>query len=106
MPVDEAPDDEDVRQTYNFAPGNHGLVYRADVPDYGARGRHGDTTEDGAATNGVEEPKETRYKLQSMKWGVCDTLHVELSQFAGFITKSKQDWYPSGQNVIQTTALS
>ncbi|KAI9663731.1 MAG: hypothetical protein M1821_007221 [Bathelium mastoideum] len=36
MPSQEAPDDGEVRQTYNFAPGYHGLVYRADVPDYGA----------------------------------------------------------------------
>jgi hypothetical protein len=40
MPVEEAPDDEDVRQSYNFAPGYHGIVYRADVPDYGAGARH------------------------------------------------------------------
>lgn len=77
MPVDEAPDDDDVRQTYNFAPGYHGLVYRADVPDYGAGGRrHGQGTsnqggeeqEDAAAVQ-TEDLKETRYKLQSMKWG-------------------------------------
>ena len=36
MPVDEAPDDDDFRQSFNFAPGYHGLVYRADVPDHGA----------------------------------------------------------------------
>ncbi|KAL9043835.1 MAG: hypothetical protein Q9214_002989 [Letrouitia sp. 1 TL-2023] len=72
MPVDEAPDDDDVRQTYNFAPGYHGLVYRADVPDYGAgERRHGQ----GASNQEGEEredegPKETRYKLQSMKWGL------------------------------------
>ena len=44
MPVDDAPDDHDdsVRQSYNFAPGYRGLVYRAD----------------GGA-----------HKLQAMKWG-------------------------------------
>ncbi|KAF2659912.1 DUF159-domain-containing protein [Lophiostoma macrostomum CBS 122681] len=47
MPVNEAPDDEGVRQTYNFAPGYHGLVYRADE-----------------AHNG------TQYKLQAMRWGL------------------------------------
>jgi putative SOS response-associated peptidase YedK len=39
MPVDEAPEDEGPhapRQSYNFAPGYHGIVYRADVPDWGA----------------------------------------------------------------------
>ncbi len=80
MPVEEAPDDDDVRQTYNFAPGNHGLVYRADLPDYGAGGRpHEDAQGEeatemnrgsGVTTTHLEDPKETRYKLQSMKWGL------------------------------------
>jgi putative SOS response-associated peptidase YedK len=76
MPVDDPPDQDDndndndsnTRQTYNFAPGNHGLVYRADVPDSGAGTQPGDkdkaATVDGAATT------ETRYKLQAMKWGL------------------------------------
>ncbi|KAI5247333.1 DUF159 domain protein [Aureobasidium subglaciale] len=70
MPADEAHEDDDnsVRQTYNFAPGSHGLVYRADVPDSGAASQPQDkeqtTTVDGSAT------LETRYKLQSMKWGL------------------------------------
>ncbi|KAF2238132.1 DUF159-domain-containing protein [Viridothelium virens] len=42
MPSQEAPDDNEVRQTYNFAPGSFGLVYRADVPDYGAGQRERD----------------------------------------------------------------
>lgn len=80
MPVEDAPDDDDVRQTYNFAPGNHGLVYRADVPDYGAGGppQEGGQDEEGGETNkeptGVTassgDPKDTTYKLQSMKWGL------------------------------------
>ena len=107
MPVEEAPDDENVRQTYNFAPGNHGLVYRADVPDWGAGGSpHDSQTPDGNGDNveqqhvaksaqqssqldgngdNVEQQHvaksaqqssqldgagETRYKLQSMKWGL------------------------------------
>lgn len=78
MPVADAPDDDDVRETYNFAPGNHGLVYRADVPDYGSGGRPHDSDQspeastnqtDGPSTQ-LEDPKETRYKLQSMKWGL------------------------------------
>lgn len=76
MPVADAPDDDDVRQTYNFAPGYHGLVYRADVPDHGAGHRyqeHEETSE--GATAGTEEAtpledtEETKYKLQAMKWG-------------------------------------
>ena len=40
MPVWDAPDDESEdspRQSYNFAPGYYGMVYRPDVPDRGAR---------------------------------------------------------------------
>ncbi|RYP14153.1 hypothetical protein DL765_006561 [Monosporascus sp. GIB2] len=112
MPVDEAPDeapeDNDVdeaggnnyvpgapRQSYNFAPGYHGIVYRADVPDWGAGPRRnraaaherrgaapGDRDEGGDGgdrhTGGAEESSvrqrrdggRTRYKLQSMKWGL------------------------------------
>jgi putative SOS response-associated peptidase YedK len=39
MPVNDAPADEGdgaPRQSYNFAPGYYGVVYRADVPDRGA----------------------------------------------------------------------
>lgn len=39
MPVYDAPDDDGdgaPRQSYNFAPGFYGIVYRADVPDWGA----------------------------------------------------------------------
>ena len=80
MPVADAPEDDDVRQTYNFAPGNHGLVYRADVPDYGAGGRphDGESGQDGEPNDKettteqtpLNVPGETRYKLQSMKWGL------------------------------------
>lgn len=79
MPVEDAPDDDDVRQTYNFAPGNHGLVYRADVPDHGAsRGQNaGEEITDGGSEEGdednasrIEDLKETKYKLQAMKWGL------------------------------------
>lgn len=86
--VDSWPDDDDVRHTYNFAPGSHGLVYRADVPDAGA-GYHDkntnaqDTNEkDGAETreeahtvDATPEADETRsstqkYKLTAAKWGL------------------------------------
>ncbi|KAL8635998.1 MAG: hypothetical protein Q9228_006560 [Teloschistes exilis] len=78
MPVEDAPEDEDVRQTYNFAPGSHGLVYRADVPDSGAGGsnhRGQGTADEGnaeqiEATGEAEGLKETKYKLQAMKWGL------------------------------------
>lgn len=88
MPVFDAPeDDEDdtPRQSYNFAPGYHGLVYRADVPDHGAgaqqhksgtgevEGAEEEAGEGGAATNekgNTTTTEEVRYKLQSMKWGL------------------------------------
>ncbi|KAF7946959.1 uncharacterized protein EAE97_004208 [Botrytis byssoidea] len=88
MPVEEAPDDEGdgaPRQSYNFAPGYHGIVYRANVPDWGAGSRHHkegvDETEKRSATEletsklDVTEQEEhtneaVQYKLQSMKWGL------------------------------------
>ena len=81
MPVDEAPEDDEVRQSYNFAPGYHGLVYRADVPDRGAGGTPQDSNQKGDQTGQPEAsqpqktaqldvPGLTRYKLQKMKWGL------------------------------------
>lgn len=82
MPVDEAPEDNEVRQTYNFAPGYHGLVYRADVPDQGARrppqqvtateDREGETGGDAKSGETAEGSiaYTASYKLQAMKWGV------------------------------------
>jgi putative SOS response-associated peptidase YedK len=87
MPVDEAPEDDGEgapRQSYNFAPGYHGIVYRADVPHYGAgprhQSRHSASTDAAEATNADNAEsspaadegisKETHYKLQSMKWGL------------------------------------
>ena len=77
MPVDEAPDDDDTRQSYNVAPGYFEPVYRAEVPDRGAEsgGQHEDAT--GARNSQKDRPegqpetttKETTYKLQAMKWG-------------------------------------
>lgn len=86
MPVFEAPADDDEedehppRQSYNFAPGYNGLVYRADVPYYGAGPRSqkvndieesvkdGENDMDvGGDSNDQSEP--VKYKLQSMKWG-------------------------------------
>lgn len=75
MPVYEAPEDDAdhaPRQTYNFAPGNHGIVYRADTRE--ARDEEASGTRDGDAAETVDQTeaqsKETRYKLQSMKWGM------------------------------------
>ena len=103
MPVDDAPHDVGdgaPRQSYNFAPGYYGVVYRADVPDWGAgtRREHGagssksrtlkpsvaveeqeehqqeqeeaSRPEDAEAATAELEAHETHYKLQSMKWGL------------------------------------
>ncbi|GJC97967.1 carboxylic ester hydrolase [Colletotrichum higginsianum] len=83
MPVEDAPEDEgqgSPRQTYNFAPGYHGVVYRADVPDRGAghrREHKGDdeqektaTTSGAAASEPPREDDKVRYKMQSMQWGL------------------------------------
>lgn len=88
MPADEVPDDDAIRETYNFAPGYHGLIYRAHTE--GRRGR-GDDTND--ADNSAEDREpcpaqtkpmgeaspstadgrattQTKYKLQAAKWGL------------------------------------
>lgn len=106
MPVYEAPDDpedgndedgeggssgrggEEVysgpRQSYNFAPSYRGLVYRADVPDWGAGPRSGHnrgTPTEADDANIKRQDKKTdgrhvstgsgvHYKLQAMKWGL------------------------------------
>ena len=80
MPVYEAPADDaegGPRQSYNFAPGYHGIVYRADTPDWGAGPRQrkkGDQEPEEEAATEVQEEDDTvgevRYKLQSMKWGL------------------------------------
>jgi putative SOS response-associated peptidase YedK len=87
MPADEGPGDDECRQTYNFPPGAFGLVYRADVPDYGAGPRKTDQKEFDQAndeaekteptasqTEEIEPPSQrshaTHYKLQAMKWGL------------------------------------
>jgi putative SOS response-associated peptidase YedK len=74
MPVADAPDDDSVRQSYNFAPGYHGLVYRADAPDRGGIVDGADTDIDGhepvAPTADARAAAGTRYKLQAMKWGL------------------------------------
>lgn len=72
MPVDEAPEDDEIRETYNFAPGNIGAIYRADTPNYNVEAQYDkeseptDTTEPGSR----EKDARIQYKLQGMKWGL------------------------------------
>jgi len=84
MEIDEAlADDGDhaPRQSYNFAPGYHGIVYRADVPDWGAgprphkKGEKEEHNEETAVEEEMEmeasaQNKAVKYKMQSMKWGI------------------------------------
>lgn len=75
VPEDEG--DDASHQSYNFAPGYRGIVYRADVPDWGAgplsdadeEGDYGKSGENYTAKVGKTPHNEVRYKLQSMKWG-------------------------------------
>lgn len=81
--MDDAPDDEGddaPRNSYNFAPGYYGAVYRADVPDRGAPSHPEETTGTNTTTDASNEDNEQkqekqgnpapRYKLQKMKWGL------------------------------------
>ena len=89
MSVDDVSPDEGEgapRESYNFAPGYHGIVYRADVPDRGAgssrqrgtkvnKGTPADETaetaeEETSPSASQMESDHPRYKLQSMKWGL------------------------------------
>lgn len=81
MPVDYSVDEDGPgapRQSYNFAPGYHGVVYRADTPDWGAGPRSRshqdkDTGDDAPVEEDAAVPAptgEVKYKLQSMKWGL------------------------------------
>ena len=79
MPVDEAPDDDAVRETYNFAPGSFGAVYRADVPEHGRSDvadsedqnqNHEKSQGDKNQMSKSADKEAIRYKLQSMKWGL------------------------------------
>jgi putative SOS response-associated peptidase YedK len=79
MQVDDAPEDEDIRETFNFAPGNFGAVYRADIPDRGHghqeapnEGRHNEheASEEEQLERHQDESQNIKYKIQSMKWGL------------------------------------
>jgi putative SOS response-associated peptidase YedK len=74
MFVADTPEDEGPsapRQSYNFAPGYHGVVYRADTPDWGAGPRHhdaGHSTDDAPSKHAAGSV--VPFKLQSMRWGL------------------------------------
>lgn len=90
MQVDDAPDDDEARETYNFPPGSYGLVYRAQVPDTGIRdageAQDGATEPDQNAENSStpeeanspvqDQPSSSQsnrkfnYEIRVMKWGL------------------------------------
>ncbi|EED17866.1 DUF159 domain protein [Talaromyces stipitatus ATCC 10500] len=76
MQVDEAPEDDEIRETYNFAPGYYGAVYRADSPDHGfddeppPHDQDSENISSSPAEKDGEEEKTIKYKLQKMRWGL------------------------------------
>ena len=78
MPSEEAPDDNQVRQTYNFAPGYYGLVYRPELPDSDLKkpSEQGEGTSDASASGKDAASQDPKYKLQAMKWGKAFNAHV------------------------------
>ncbi|KAK2747339.1 hypothetical protein FQN57_002237 [Myotisia sp. PD_48] len=81
--VDEVANDEEIRETFNFAPGSHGAVLRAETPDQD--GSRSDEADDPDQTEGQVhedqdkvgykredegESSQTKYKIQAMKWGL------------------------------------
>lgn len=72
MPVDEVPEDEEIRPTYNFAPGYHGLIYRARTEnDNNQNGNHDDDHTAGKTTNNDDQHQhKVQHKLQAARWGL------------------------------------
>ncbi|KAM3425001.1 hypothetical protein BST61_g6971 [Cercospora zeina] len=80
MLVDDAPPDDDqrLRQSYNFAPGYHGLIYRADTAarnngagdDNGEKGQTSSEASPDETSPSQTAAQGTTYKLQAAKWGL------------------------------------
>lgn len=88
MPADDAPadDNEQLRQSYNFAPGYHGLIYRADTAErnnaasHDGRGGNLDSepspkeaaklVDASSGVNNADAAGPTKYKLQAARWGL------------------------------------
>lgn len=80
--MDDAPEDDEARETYNFPPGAYGLVYRAEVPDQGVRDANEAEASDAAAHEAADEtlnhqtePESSqsdsfKYEIKVMKWGL------------------------------------
>ncbi|KAF7589744.1 hypothetical protein BBP40_003893 [Aspergillus hancockii] len=70
LQVDDAPSDDEVRETYNFAPGNYGAVYRADIYPSPNSDEHSDHATSSPPQQQDENENQLKYKIQSMKWGL------------------------------------
>jgi putative SOS response-associated peptidase YedK len=79
MPVEEAPEDDEARESYNFAPGYYGLVYRMDSPRQHHHRQQRDNDTNTENQGEADEPSDkgqvpddtpTKHKLQAMKWGL------------------------------------
>lgn len=71
--MDETADDGEVRETYNFAPGYYGAVYRAETQNQGAPGSEETETDNqvkGSEGQSEQQKDQYRYKIQAMKWGL------------------------------------
>lgn len=66
MQVDNAPEDDQARETYNFPPGAYGLVYRAEVPDSGLR-------DEDEAPAGASEQSDAQAAVQQDRAGRDET---------------------------------
>ncbi len=88
MPVSEAPEDsgsDAPRQSYNFAPGYFGVVYRADTPDFGAGPRRDTVHADNAGSSVTDGSEQTTYRLQSMKWGLVPSWSKRNPDYASML---------------------
>ncbi|KAJ9422207.1 hypothetical protein QL093DRAFT_2577683 [Fusarium oxysporum] len=74
LEIDDAPEDVGdgaPRSSYNFAPGYHGVVYRASTSDQNTTREDEPREKQNDATQDPKYPKDyIKYKLQSMKWGL------------------------------------
>jgi len=83
MQIDEAPEDDEIRESYNFAPGYYGAVYRADTPDrdgssHDDRDDQNETAQNESEnddpneedTQRTEKERLLKYKIQKMRWGL------------------------------------
>ncbi|KAF5689992.1 DUF159 domain-containing protein, partial [Fusarium circinatum] len=74
LEIEDAPEDTGdgaPRSSYNFAPGYHGIVYRASTSDHNTTREDEQSEKQNDATQDTKDSKDhIKHKLQSMKWGL------------------------------------